>query len=104
MMGRTFGKRSAIRAATAAIFIWRTLPAPRRWARRIWAQLTRHKKRYDLMPVAPYHKLILSYPDFSLAIHALQWLTSKLCLTSDSWQIEAWHLYMQNQKIDNLKI
>ena len=40
MMGRTFGKRSAIRAATAAIFIWRTLPAPRRWARRIWAQLT----------------------------------------------------------------
>ena len=25
MMGRTFGKRSAIRAATAAIFIWRTV-------------------------------------------------------------------------------
>ena len=80
-MGRTFGKRSAIRAATAAIFIWRTLPAPRRWTRRIWAQLTRHQTRSESMPVAPYHKLILSYPDFSLAIHALQWLTSKLCLT-----------------------
>ena len=81
MMGRTFGKRSAIRAATAAIFIWRTLPAPRRWARRIWAQLTRHQKRSELMSVAPYHKLILSYPDFSLATRALQWLTSKLCFT-----------------------
>ena len=81
MMGRAFGKRSAIRAASAAIFYLAHIARPAPLGSSDLGSADASQKRSELMPVAPYHKLILSYPDFSLATRALQWLTSKLCFT-----------------------